>query len=117
MKTKKRAILLVILSTLFICVGQILWKFGIDRVVSWVDVLNLPLILGFVFYGVSALVMIIAFKHGELSVLYPILATSYVWIGIFSPLIFEADVITVYKEIGIGIIVLSVCLIGWGSRR
>jgi len=117
MRTKKRGILLVILSTFFICLGQILWKLGINKVVTLMDVFNLPLVLGFLFYGISALVLVIAFKHGELSVLYPILATSYVWVGILSHFIFKTDSLNVYKSAGIGLIVLGVSLIGWGSRK
>jgi len=117
METKKRAILLIIVATLFICAGQILWKLGINKVAFLVDVFNLPLILGFVFYGISAILMVIAFKYGELSVLYPILATSYIWISVFSPLVFKTDSMNIYKWSGIGVIILSVCLIGWGSRK
>lgn len=117
METKKEAFLLIILSTFFICLGQILWKIGLEKGSSWTGFFNLYLILGFIFYGFSAVTIVVAFKFGELSVLYPILATSYIWIGLFSPLIFENDVMNVYKWAGIGIIIIGVCLMGRGSRK
>jgi len=111
---KKRAFLLMIFCTIFISVGQLLWKEGIGRISldMWWSVFNLPFIFGFLFYGFSAFLMLIPFKSGELSALYPILATSYVWVSLFSPLFFPDDSMNIWKWTGVGFIVLAVALLG-----
>jgi len=60
--------------------------------------------------------MILAFREGEMSVLYPIIATSYILVSILSPLFFN-DSMNTWKWIGIIIILGSVSLLGWGSTQ
>jgi len=60
----------MVASALFACVGQLLWKLGATRGA-------LLIAAGFVLYGVGALLMLLAYRHGELSVLQPILGLSY----------------------------------------
>jgi len=114
-----QAIFLMFLCTIFTSTGQILWKLGLRNVSfgNMFSFFNVPFILGFVFYGVGAMLMLVAFKSGELSILYPIIATSYVWVSLFSPMIFPSDSMNGLKWIGIGIIMISVCLLGYGSSR
>ncbi len=57
----------------------------------------------------------LALRDGQLSVLYPIIALTYVWVTILSPMFFN-DVINAYKVIGVGLIVAGVSFIGLGSR-
>jgi len=117
MPTQKKAILLVILATFLTSLGQILWKFGSyhinQNLLSW---LNPPIILGFISYGLAAFILIIALKYGELSTLYPIIATSYVWVAVLSPLFFN-DTFSLTKLIGIAVIILGITLIKKGERN
>ncbi|MBI2662545.1 hypothetical protein HYX11_03740 [Candidatus Woesearchaeota archaeon] len=117
--TKRGAIFLMLLCTLFTSTGQIFWKLGVknasfSNLLSFVNVL---FIAGCLFYGVGAILMLIAFKSGELSVLYPIIATSYVWVSLASPLIFLTDKMNVLKWIGVIIILISICILGYGSSK
>ena len=61
--------------------GQLLFKFGLNRLVlTPIEmIMNYPLILGFLFYGLGAVLLIIALKYGELSVLYPVISLSFVF--------------------------------------
>ena len=117
MPTKNWAIFLVVFVTLLTSLGQIFWKFGSYHInanlFSW---LNPPLLLGFLSYGLGAILLIIALKHGELSTLYPIVATSYIWVALLSPLFFP-EVFTYAKFIGIAVIILGVALITRGEKR
>lgn len=117
--TQRKAILLMILCTLFTSLGQLLWKAGVARIqpAIWITFLNLPFVLGFVSYGLGAILMLIAFKSGELSVLYPIIATSYVWVSIASLFLFPEDVMNSWKWVGIFTILVSVSILGFGSSR
>jgi len=117
--TKRGAIFLMLLCTLFTSTGQIFWKLGVKNA-SFNDVLsfvNVLFIVGCLFYGMGAVLMLIAFKSGELSVLYPIIATSYVWVSLASPLIFVTDVMNSWKWAGVILIVTSICLLGYGSMN
>ena len=66
--------------------GQLLFKIGASRVApsltSWFT--NGPVLLGMLLYGLSAVLFIVALKHGNLSVLYPVIATSYIWVALLS---------------------------------
>ena len=62
----KKGILLMLISSICVCVGQLLWKISAEK--------GFPIMLaGFCFYGLGALIMIIAYKYGKLSVLQPML--------------------------------------------
>lgn len=117
--TSQKAIILMILCTIFTSLGQILWKFGVARINFSVPltIINLPFILGFVSYGLGALLMLMAFESGELSVLYPIIATSYIWVSLISPVLFPADSMNLLKWSGVTLILVSVSLLGYGSQK
>ena len=57
-----------------------------------------------------------ALRQGHLSVLYPIIALTYVWVTILSPMFF-ADRLNPFKVAGVTLIVFGVSLIGMGSRE
>jgi uncharacterized membrane protein len=117
LNTSSGGIILMILCTLFTSLGQVLWKFGLIEIDSnnLITLLNIPFMLGFVSYAAGAVLMLKAFRKGELSILYPIMATSYVWVSLASPLLFSADSMNLLKWLGIGTIVLSVSLLGLGN--
>jgi len=86
-KTKLWAIMLMFITTLLTSSAQLLYKSGVDSIdfskfLSIVS--NINLISGLLIYAVGAVLMIIALRGGELSVLYPIIATSYIWVGLLS---------------------------------
>ncbi|MFH0863364.1 MAG: hypothetical protein V1875_10115 [Candidatus Altiarchaeota archaeon] len=119
MTTKKWAMALVFLSTLTAASGQLLIKAGTNSLTPdpLSIVTNIPLILGYGLYGLSAAVLIVALKYGELSVLYPIYGMNFIWVAIASPIVFAGqDVMNGIKWMGIFMVVLGVSLIGLGSR-
>ena len=77
---------------------------------------NYPLVAGYVLYGINTLMLVVALKEGELSMLYPIIALTYVWVTLLSyTLLHETP--NLYKNIGIAIIVLGVAVLGRGGRK
>jgi len=102
MKTKKEAIALVLLCTFFTAAGQIFLKIGSENLsFNILNLLgNLPLITGFVLYALGAVILVIALKHGELSVLYPIIAISLVWVSFLS-VIFLNEIVNIWKWAGV----------------
>ncbi len=118
-KTSSKAIILIILCTFFTSVGQLLWKKGLVSLnfSDGLSFLNLFIILGFVSYGFGFILMLLALKSGELSVLYPIIATSFIWISIFSPIFFPTDVMNLWKWGGVILIIISVSLLGMSTKK
>jgi drug/metabolite transporter (DMT)-like permease len=116
---KKEALYLIILCTVFTSLGQILLKKGVGGLDISVlsSFLNVYLFFGLVSYLVGALLLLKAFQFGELSIVYPIIATSFVWVSIISPYIFPSDSMNGIKWLGTGVILLSVSLLGWAGTR
>jgi len=111
---------LVFVCTLTGAAAQILMKQGADHTTGAgvVGILtNLPLFLGYCLYGLNTILIVLALRQGHLSVLYPIIALSYVWVAMLSPHFFPADHLNAYKITGVTLIVTGVSMIGIGSRR
>ena len=111
--------LLMIACTIFTSAGQLLWKAGALKI-SFLNPLtffNLPFIAGCVLYVIGSLLLIMALREGELSILYPVIATSYVWVSIFAPLFFPTEIMNGWKWAGVLLILFSVCFLGWSSSR
>src|SRR3989344_369118 len=106
MRDQTKAVAVMLLCTVFTSLGQLLWKVGVERIdlSSLLTFFNLPFLLGFVLYLVSAGLMFYAFSKGELSVLYPIVATSYVWVSLLSPFLFADDSMNWFKWAGVIVI-------------
>jgi len=118
MPTKLWAIGLIILCTVFTSTAQVFYKFGADRLefnlISLIT--NFPLITGMILYIMGAVIMITAFKGGEVSVLYPIIATSYIWVSLLS-LYFFNEALNFFKVIGVLTIITGIIFIGIGSKQ
>ncbi len=112
MQTKISIILLVAFCALLGAIGQIFFKLASNELsFNLISLLtNWKLISAVSCYGISAILFVIALKHGNLSVLYPIIATSYIWVSIFSILILK-ETFPLYKWIGVLLIILAVGII------
>ena len=118
MKTKTWAIILMLFNTIITASAQISWKLGVINLKpSLVGILNFGIILGFVLYGIGAVIMIICLRHGELSVIYPIIALSFIWVNIMSPMFFATDFMNPLKWVGILFIIGGVTFVGIGSKQ
>ncbi len=74
-------------------VAQILLKIGADSVTfAPLELVQNPyLVVGASFYGVSLLLYLFALQYGNVSLLYPVIATSYVWVALLAkPVLGEA---------------------------
>jgi multidrug transporter EmrE-like cation transporter len=120
---KQRSVLLVFGCTVLGAAAQILMKMGANQMVhpsaahsGPLGILtNLPLLTGYALYGLSTLLLVLALKDGELSLLYPVIALTYVWVTVLSFVIFH-DALNAFRLAGITIIVAGVAIIGRASR-
>ena len=115
----RRPVGLVFCCTVLGAAAQVLMKTGANQMTHHGllgMITNLPLMGGYCLYGLSTLLLVLALKDGELSLLYPIIALTYVWVTVLSFLIFH-DQINPWKILGIGLIVTGVGVLGRGGRR
>ena len=115
---QKRALLLVLLCTVFGAAAQVLIKTGATQIAhpsliaSAVSMITNPwLFAGYSLYAVSMVLLIIALKDGELSITYPVIALTYVWVAMLSYFLMHESM-GLYKIIGIALIVTGVAVVG-----
>ena len=116
MKTELWSILLVFIGTIIGSFGALYLKIGSKDFSINIKKLirNYKLILGFVFYGISSIFFIIALTGGELSVLYPLCAASYIWVCLLS-MKFLNEKMNKLKWFGIITIIIGIIFIGIGG--
>jgi multidrug transporter EmrE-like cation transporter len=76
---------------------------------------NWRLAAGIVAYLVSAIFFLIGVRHGELSVLYPLVAFGYVWTVFWSRLFF-GEPLTRSKFAALGLILVGIAILGLGNQ-
>ncbi|MBM3785664.1 MAG: hypothetical protein FJW30_14965 [Acidobacteria bacterium] len=79
--------------------------------IAWKIASNVPLFGGLACYGFSTMLLVLALRYGELSVLYPIIALTYVWVSILSVTML-GESLNVFKILGLALIVLGVAVLG-----
>ncbi|MFT4303427.1 MAG: EamA family transporter [Candidatus Woesearchaeota archaeon] len=109
------AIGLVLLSALCGGFAPVLIKIGTRKSFKKITniIFNKYIIIGMGLYGLGTIFFIPALKGGELSILYPFIATSYIWATFFSNIILKEE-INIYKVSGIIFIVIGIISIGIG---
>ena len=118
MATKLWAALLVLFTTLLTSSAQLLYKFGSANLsINPFELLtNYYLLGGIILYAIGGILMIISFRGGEVSVLYPIIATSYIWVSFLS-IKFLGETMNAFKWIGVISIIAGIISIGFGSKE
>ena len=116
--TRGQSIGLVFCCTLLGAAAQILMKIGANNLVHpglMGMITNLPLMTGYCLYGLSTVLLVLALRDGELSLLYPVIALTYVWVTVLSVILFREN-INAFKLLGISIIVAGVAVLGKGTK-
>ena len=129
-KSSANPVYLVLGCTVFAAAAQILMKFGANHPMpklvpgdsaSWLPfatglVHNWQLLLGYVVQSGNALLLILALREGELSLLYPVIALTYVWVNLLSMYFFH-DQMNLWKGLGIALVIGGVAFLGRASSR
>ena len=101
--TPLKSIVLVLTCTVIGAAAQILLRMGADVIGDATGiaaiVTNWSLLAGYACLAANTLLLVIALREGQLSVLYPIIALTYVWVAILSPMFFN-DSLNTFKVIG-----------------
>jgi drug/metabolite transporter (DMT)-like permease len=137
MDKKKLAIAAMFLTTILTSTAQILYKSGVNHIydislmlkqgyiispgitIGMMHIESIALVLissGLILYAIGAAIMIKSLKYGNVSTLYPIIATSYIWVSIASSAFFN-ETMNLWKWLGVAVIVLGVSIISYGSKK
>jgi multidrug transporter EmrE-like cation transporter len=114
-----RSALLVFFCTIIGAAAQIFFKLGANNLAkpTPIQILTNPsLLLGYSLYGISTMLLVLALRKGQLSLLYPIISLTYVWVTLLSMMIFK-ETLNVYKAVGLAIVVAGVAVLGRDQRR
>lgn len=108
------SVLLVVVGTFIGSIGALVIKKGLNRYNFKHFLLSRYFFGGFSFYVISVLFYFIALKREELSVVYPLVSTSYIWVTVLS-VCYLKEKIDVWKIVSLIGIIIGVILIGLGS--
>ena len=109
---------LVFVCTILGAAAQMLMKIGLGHlghpgIMGYLT--SLPLLAGYSLYGLNTLLMVFALRDGELSILYPIIALTYVWVTVLSVIFFQES-LNAFKLLGVAIVVAGVAVMGGRGR-
>ena len=102
-----KGVILIVLSALCVTGGQFFWKLSASHFSL--------VFIGFILYALGALLMIFAFRFGELSVLHPMLSVSYVLALIIGYYVLN-EAVTTTKIFGVAAIFIGMLFLGLSAR-
>ncbi|MGD1071478.1 MAG: hypothetical protein ABSB15_15155 [Bryobacteraceae bacterium] len=115
-QTPVSSILLVLLASLIGSFGAVFLKLGAAPMrQGFRHIFNVKLAAGVALFVGSSVPFILGLKHGELSVLYPMVSLGYVWTLFWSKLFFN-EPITRAKVGALAMILAGIVCIGVGGR-
>jgi len=129
---RRQAVLIVLVCTLIIPAAQYLIKLGANQLAAEqhsvhsgsvslqaaiLGIFTNPSIFsGYCLYGIFTVLFVYALRHGELSILYPLISLSYVWVAIIGLVAFH-EAMNPPKLVGIAIIMAGVTVLGRSSTK
>ena len=109
------AVSLVLIGTVIGSFGPIYFKKAAHKKIVniWSLIKNYDLIIGVSLYSVSAIIFIPALKGGDLSILYPLVSVSYIWVALLSKWLL-GEKMNITKWAGIVLIIVGITFLGFG---
>lgn len=128
--SRRQSVGLVFVCTLLGAAGQILIKTGAKASATsapwttvsgvWTNLYAMAtdphLIGGYALYALMTVVFVFALRDEELSILYPVISLTYVWVAALSIWLFR-ETMNLPKLLGILIIVAGVGVLGKGGKK
>lgn len=119
-RSRGQSIGMVFGCTLLGAAGQILIKLGansLTHTTNPVAMLTNPAVFsGYVLYGLMTVLFVFALRDEELSILYPVISLTYVWVTALSVAVFR-EAVSAARIAGLAIIVLGVAVLGRNGRK
>lgn len=118
--SRRQSVGITVLCTVLGAAGQVFIKLGaaqLGQSSSPVAMVTNPLLLGgYALYGLMTALFVFALRDEELSILYPIIALTYVWVTGLSLWLFRES-FNLAKAAGVVTIVVGVSVLGWDGRK
>jgi len=115
----RQCVALVFGCTVLGAAAQVLMKIG-SAVLANPSLLailtSVSLLAGYSLYGLSTALLVLALRDGQLSILYPVVSLTYVWVTALSVMLFN-EPLNVFKVLGVAAIVAGVTVLGRDGRR
>ena len=115
---RRKAIVLVLFCTVLGAAAQLLLKVGSQAVntaslyaIVWSMATNVPLVSGLALYGLSMVLFVHALRNEQLSLLYPLISLTYIWVTTVS-ILFLNESVSFWKLAGVVVIVAGVAFLG-----
>ncbi len=117
MKTPVISMVMVLVASFVGSFGAVFLKSGAQKLRDGLRylILNIRLAAGVALFLLSSAFYILGLKHGEVSVLYPMVSLANVWTLFWSRLFFK-EPITRSKTLGLLLILVGVFFIGLGAK-
>lgn len=120
MSRRRKNLFLVLACTLLGAGAQVFFKLAavaMGPTPTPIQMLScLPLLAGYILYGISTILLSFALRNDELSSMYPIISLTYVWVMFLSVWLF-AEVLNPFKVIGVAVIMAGVAVLGRPDKR
>ena len=116
-----KSLILILVSVLFIALGQVFWKLGTNQtgavsfssghlIASLVKIINIWFILGCILLLLSSVLWVWALSMVDLSIAFPFQSLAFVFIFFFSLFIFKEPA-TLLKIAGTCLIIIGVIFV------
>lgn len=105
-----KGIAMILLSAAMACTGQLLWKLSAGNNSM------LLILLGLILYGLGAVLMIIALRYGELSILHPMMSVGYVLSLILGAAVLGENV-SFLKAAGVAVIIVGLVFLSSSEKK
>lgn len=108
----KKGIILMLLSSFLTCTGQLFWKLAATQT----DTMHFIFIFaGLAMYGLGAILMIVAFRFGDVSILHPMLSFGFI-VSLFYGALILRETIRINNILGVGLIILGMFFLGKSQK-
>lgn len=110
-------LLLMAACTFFSAAGQLLFRLGAMEHAFTISLLltNPFIIAGYLAFGLGGILFLLALRQGELSVIYPFVSMTFIWVAFFSVAILKEKILPL-QIVGLGIIITGVWILVRGGR-
>lgn len=105
----------LIMSAMFGASGQLLFKLGATDRATFLDYLNVPIVGGFLCYGIGAVLWIFALSQAPLALVYPFTALTFVLVYLAAAFLF-GETISIRALAGIILVLFGLFLIYSSDR-
>ena len=116
MSGQKIPIVLYLVAAVLGAFGQYYYKKGGQILAETGSFLNIPTIVGVVLFCLVMVLFVISYKMGgQISVVYPFYATTFVW-GVVIGHFLEKEPIKLSSLVGLAFVLVGVSLMAWSSK-